>query len=422
MSFKLLKIFLFLPFICGAQSFFELDTKAKDFYDERKYIEASNELKKIKYFKKFKAYKEEINFLIGVCLFQNPNPRNLKKSSSIFKKIRYSKRLENSSFYIQNILFYAKTIHRLGDFNYALENYTKYKELTNDNSVDLFIKSCKFAIESKKVNDISLVKSKLSSREDDFDLSVVSDKFLVLSSTKNDIKGKTDSDIFFYEFQDNSNKWINREDLLHKKINSFSHIQNPAFNNDKSLLYFSKASKDKKSKSIGDFKLFCLRKDNENWGKPILVPLPYKPNKNFKCPHLSVDEETLLFSSNMDGGYGGYDIWMIKRISKDKWTNPINLGLKVNTSEDELYPFISESNQRLYFSSNGHVGIGGFDIFYTDIDNNLNTSIVLNLGCPYNSPNDDMSYISLDGNIGYISSNRLGSNKFDIYWFDCNQK
>ena len=81
------------------------------------------------------------------------------------------------------------------------------------------------------------------------------------------------------------------------KINSYSHIQSPAFNSDKSLLYFSQASINKKTNTIGDFKLFCLRKDNENWGKPILVPLPYEPNVNFKCPHLSVDEETLLFSS-----------------------------------------------------------------------------------------------------------------------------
>lgn len=418
MSFKFLKILLFFPCFCGAQSFFELDTKAKDFYDEGKFIEASKELKKIKYEDKYKAFKGEIDFLMGVCYFKKPNQRNLNKSNSIFKRIRYSKRYESASFYNQNILFYAKTLHRLGDFSLALENYIVYKELTNDTSINLYINSCQFAIESKKSSEIKLVKSKLSSKENDFDLSLVTDEFLVLSSTRNDTKEKTDSDIFFYEFDDKSNRWISRDDLLYKKINSFSHIQNPAFNNDKSLLYFSQASIDKKTNSLGDFKLFCLRKDNEYWGKPILVPLPYEPNVNFKCPHLSVDEETLLFSSNMSGGFGGYDIWMIKRISHDKWTEPINLGNEINTSEDELYPYISESNKKLFFSSNGHLGIGAFDIFHTNIDDNLNTRDVVNLGYPFNSPNDDLSFVSIDGKKGYLSSNRKGSSNFDIYFFN----
>tara|TARA_B100001057_G_scaffold380538_1_gene386259 strand:- start:3978 stop:5243 length:1266 start_codon:yes stop_codon:yes gene_type:complete len=418
MSFKFLKILLFFPFFCGAQSFFELDTKAKYLYDEGKFIEASKELKKIKYEDKYKPYKGEIDFLIGVCYFKNPNQRNLNKSNSIFKRIRSSKRYESASFYNQNTLLYAKTLHRLGDFSLAFENYIVYREMTNDTSINLYINSCQFAIESKKLSDFKLVKSKLSSKENDFDLSLVTDEFLVISSTKNDMKEKTDSDIFFYEFDDKSNRWISRDDLLHKKINSYSHIQSPAFNSDKSLLYFSQASINKKTNTTGDFKLFCLRKDNEYWGKPILVPLPYEPNVNFKCPHLSVDEETLLFSSNMSGGFGGYDIWMIKRITHDKWTEPINLGNVINTSEDELYPFISESNKKLFFSSNGHLGIGAFDIFHTNIDDNLNTRDVVNLGYPFNSSNDDLSFVSINGNKGYLSSNRKGSSNFDIYFFN----
>ena len=70
-----------------------------------------------------------------------------------------------ASFYNQNTLFYAKTFHRLGDFSSALDNYAAYKEQTNDSSIDLYINSCHFAIESKKSSEIKLVKSKLSSKE-----------------------------------------------------------------------------------------------------------------------------------------------------------------------------------------------------------------------------------------------------------------
>jgi len=108
MSFKFLKILLFFPCFCGAQSFFELDTKAKDFYDQEKFIEASKELKKIKYEDKYKAFKGEIDFLMGVCYFKNPNQRNLNKSNSIFKRIRYSKRYESASFTIKIFYFTLK--------------------------------------------------------------------------------------------------------------------------------------------------------------------------------------------------------------------------------------------------------------------------------------------------------------------------
>ena len=329
--------------------FFELDTKAKYFYDEGKFIEASQELKKIKYKDKYRAYKAEIDFWVGVCYFKKPNQRNLNKSNSIFKRIRNSKRYESASFYNQNTLFYAKTLHRLGDFSSALDNYIAYKEQTNDSSIDLYINSCHFAIESKKSSEIKLVKSKLSSKENDFDLSLVTDEFLVISST-NDTKEKTDADIFFYEFDDKSNRWISRDDLLYKKINSFSHIQSPAFNSDKSLLYFSQAPIDKKTNTLGDFKLFCLRKDNDYWGKPILVPLPYKPNVNFKCPHLSVDEETLLFSSNMSGGFGGYDIWMIKEFLITNGQSQLILAIKLIPAKmNYTHLFLSQIKNYFFF-------------------------------------------------------------------------
>ena len=93
--------------------------------------------------------KEKLIFLIGVCYFKNPNQRNLNKSNSIFKRIRNSKRYESASFYNQNTLLYAKTLHRLGDFSLALENYIVYREMTNDTSINLYVNSVNLQLNQK---------------------------------------------------------------------------------------------------------------------------------------------------------------------------------------------------------------------------------------------------------------------------------
>ena len=106
--------------------------------------------------------------------------------------------------------------------------------------------------------------------------------------------------------------------------------------------------------------------------KSILFPLPYD-GSNFKNPYLTNDGNTLFFSSDMNG-YGGYDIWMIKKKSNGFWSMPINLGININTIKDELYPYICDNT--FYFSSNGQLGFGGFDIFVATIDRYYNVSDV----------------------------------------------
>ena len=120
-------------------------------------------------------------------------------------------------------------------------------------------------------------------------------------------------------------------------------------------------------------------------------------------------KDALFFSAKLPGGYGGYDIYLSYIDKNDKLSKPINIGSKVNTTSDEVSPFYDEINCELYFSSNGHIGVGGYDIFRTIFASDSTTS-VQNLGIPINSIKDDL-YLSMlknsngDKNI-YFSSDR----------------
>ena len=120
----------------------------------------------------------------------------------------------------------------------------------------------------------------------------------------------------------------------------------------------------------------------------------------------------------MEGGYGGKDIWMVKKMKRDEWSEPINLGDQINTSGDELFPFI-HSDGALYFASNGHVGMGGMDIYKAEFDIEGTLLSISNMKSPINSSQDDFGII-FEGKreVGYFSSNRSGGKGGDdIYQF-----
>jgi tetratricopeptide (TPR) repeat protein len=119
---------------------------------------------------------------------------------------------------------------------------------------------------------------------------------------------------------------------------------------------------------------------------------------------ISHDGKTLYFTSNRKGGYGGLDIYKSERTAGDNWGPPQNLGAVINTSYNEETPFITADGKRLYFSSFGHETIGGYDIFYSDLNSDGTWSQPVNLGYPINSTDDDIFFNPLkDGAIAYIA-------------------
>lgn len=124
---------------------------------------------------------------------------------------------------------------------------------------------------------------------------------------------------------------------------------------------------------------------------------------------LSPDGNTLYFSSNRPGGYGGFDLYKSKKLPNGEWGKITNLGASINTKKNEDGPFMHADGKTLYFSSNGHLGLGGFDIFSSKLKNDIYWSIPENIGSPINTIDHDMYFtLSPDSREGYLSSNREG--------------
>lgn len=167
----------------------------------------------------------------------------------------------------------------------------------------------------------------------------------------------------------------------------------------------------------GNGDIYYSQQENGVWSAPEPIP---GINSSFeeKSITISSDEQTLYFSSDRPGGYGGLDIYKATKDTKGNWSNTKNLGPKINTDQDDDGPFIDYDGVTLYFSSKGRKGMGGFDVFKSKFDPNQNEwSEPENLGYPINSPDDDIYFVtSKDSKRAYYSSVRedgMGYN--DIY-------
>ena len=207
---------------------------------------------------------------------------------------------------------------------------------------------------------------------------------------------------------------------LSEKINSKFHDASAAITKDDKTIYFTRNNftnkKFKKSESGVNFlKIYKSEKNAKgNWDKPVELPFN---SDDYSCAHpvLNIDESELYFASDMPGTEGKSDIFKVEIKPDGKLGEPINLGSKVNTSGRESFPYINEDGL-LFFSSNGHPGLGGYDVFVTELED-LNDPV--NLGRPINSKKDDISFIiDAPSKIGFFSTNRDKKAKGDnIYRF-----
>jgi outer membrane protein OmpA-like peptidoglycan-associated protein len=196
-------------------------------------------------------------------------------------------------------------------------------------------------------------------------------------------------------------------------VNGDTHDSNLALSADGKLLF-------KYSDDNGGDIHYCELQDNGTWSEPVALPGIINSTFEEKSITISRDEKTLYFMSNRPGGFGGTDLYKASKDSKGHWSNVKNLGPKINTDLDEDGPYINEFNNviTLYFSSKGHKGMGGYDIFRSTYDAAKNEwSDPINLGYPINTPDDDVYFItSPDGKIAYYSTVRDdGMGYQDIY-------
>ena len=208
---------------------------------------------------------------------------------------------------------------------------------------------------------------------------------------------------------------IGNASLLKGAINSKFNDGSTTLDSKGSTIYFTQCGGPK-----GEYNTCQLyqsnRKGRDEWDEPIILSF-CDTGYTYGHPSLSADGGVLYFSSDMPGGYGGKDIWMVTFVKRGKtWSDPINLGPTINTDKDEMYPSVADDGT-LYFSSNGHVGMGGLDMYKTTGTGN-EWSKPENLKYPLNSGADDFSltFNPVDPQTGYFTSNREGGRGADDIW------
>ncbi len=208
---------------------------------------------------------------------------------------------------------------------------------------------------------------------------------------------------------------------LSRNLNTKTHESSSVFTKDGNTVYFTRNnSKDgrfaRDNEGISRLKIFkSILKDGE-WEKARELPFN-GDDYSVAHPALSEDENTLYFSSDMPGTLGASDIFKVSINEDGSYGIPQNLGSTVNTESRESFPFVD--GDILYFASDGHPGLGGLDVFATEL--NGKNDEILNLGEPLNSKQDDFSYIIENGK-GYFASNREGGKgNDDIYSFTENE-
>lgn len=207
-----------------------------------------------------------------------------------------------------------------------------------------------------------------------------------------------------------------------KNVNSKFNESTPVFTKDLNTMYFTRnnfldGKKGKNTEKITLLKIYKATKVNNTWTNIVALPFT-SDNYNTAHPALSPDEKTLYFASDMPGTIGQSDLFKVAINDDGSFSNPENLGKNINTEGRETFPFISQDNE-LYFSSDGHPGLGGLDVFVSTLNNDSAWGTVENVGSDINSPKDDFAYyIDTTSRKGFFTSNKDGGKGFDdIYKF-----
>lgn len=246
------------------------------------------------------------------------------------------------------------------------------------------------------------------------------DKLIMVSSKKiggigNGIDENTNqpfTDLFCLDIIDDGE--LKRPLLFSRVLNSKDNEGLITFTEDEKTMYFTRSTREN-SKNYQLYKATLQANSVGNWENIELLDIS---SQNYSVENPFVKGDKLYFSSNMNGTIGGFDIFVSSINEDGTLGTPQNLGATVNTTQDEKYPFVSNDDKHLYFSSKGHRNIGGFDIFTSRIVNNK-FKAPRNLGNTVNTEQNEIAFYLTNDYQGYLSSDKVGGKgSYDIYRFD----
>lgn len=263
------------------------------------------------------------------------------------------------------------------------------------------------AMEAKPAN------GKINSEYNDFAPAFRDDRTIVITSSRvasnrtliDERYGEAFTDNYYFQRRDST--WEDRTRQEFSATNSRYNDGSGSFTGKGDRYYFTVCEE--------RCRIYETHLENDKWTKPgALAQTINDPYAESKQPAISRGGDTLFFTSNRLGGQGQFDIWMSVKDTDGQWTRPVNAGRTVNTSLNEIAPSTASQSNVLFFSSNGHPGYGGFDLFVARKTSSGDT-VLYNMNEPFNSPMDDC-FITFDGEQVFWSSNRDGGQGgFDIY-------
>lgn len=407
--------------VAGCQSSASI-TDAEKAYEKREYFVSADLFKRAYSAESDKLVKADAAYGAAESFYKINDYKNAQRW--------YNNTLKNSPENLDALFNLASVLKAEESYEEAIEKFNQYK--TNGGSAkkaDHEIEGCQKAKEWQKENSRYVVinEKALNSRYSDFAAVNVKNREVYFTSDRENRKNKKmyartgDRYLAIYRAEIKRNRKKTDDQPLKIKGEEIPEGLNFKYNEgtcifDRSTVYFTLCNgEDGKGTAC---KIYSARQNGKGFSD--IEPLSFCTDTltNYGHPAIGNDGSTLYFSANLPGGFGGKDIYSSTYDRRSKtWSEPVNLGSTINTDKDELYPFVHKDGT-LYFSSNGHVGMGGLDIYSTTKEG-ANWAKPENMKAPINSGADDFSItVNDDKETGFLSSNREGGRgKDDIYSF-----
>ncbi len=434
-------IITFLLILTPVFTYAQVTMEADAAFKNEQFSTAIDLYKKASSKTKNKLEKKRIAFQISECYRYTKDRRKAEQQYARLVRMKYSDPII--------YLYYAECLRDQGKYQEAIDQYNEYtKMVPEDPRGTIGVETMKKAmlwIDNPNTNyEVENIR-KLNSRADDFSPAYADRKYksIIFSSSRKDTDNDDDPNTglgftwLYISNQDQKGNWakpvtLDEENMINtKNENNGSATFNRKFN----TIYFTRCHV-KKNAMVG-CDVYTSSRRGKSWSEP--KPLNITAD-SIRSGHPAVhnNERTMFFTSDLPKGYGGRDIWVVERRRKSKpFGKPVNVGENVNTSGDERYPVIHTTKDRehtyLYFSTNGRGGMGGWDMFRSELVNDT-FQVAENLGYPLNSPSDDFGIIfskarSIEKQLrtrqiikceekGFITTNREGGRgRFDIWEF-----
>lgn len=350
-----------------------------------------------------------------------------KNNQLINSKNTYLKLLSLKSDHFFGLYELGNIYFDLGNLDSSEFYYRRFLRMNSSNdkyaqNAQLNLRNINFSRDAFKnpvnVNPVNMGSS-INSKDQEYSPAfAIDEKTIYITKRMGNLSdNRPNEDLYFAELNDES--WDKVKDIG-PPINTIENEGAFSISSDGNYIFFTSCSR---NGGKGQCDIWLTSKKNNRWDEPKNLQSPINTKYWESQPSISSDGRMLYFSSDRPGGYGGTDIW-VSEFSISGWSAPKNLGPTVNTSKDEQFPFIHSDNRTLYFSSNGHPGLGKSDLYLTRKDVKLNWETPINMGYPINSRGQDWNLVvARDGKTAYFSSDQLkGFGGLDIYTFQLPEK